>query len=141
MNKLMTPRSNTSSFCWWSCSKVLSMLASLMAGILSPSRFLYYWSRAWASIRLSIPDFNIRSRHILRSRLRVITFMAVSAFSMNQQPVRKSCRMAQSFAIPPPMLLVMAEISSSWWIRASMCTSAVLCVTHVARNGIAVGDA
>ncbi|CNL31394.1 Uncharacterised protein [Yersinia frederiksenii] len=41
--------------------------------------------------------------------------MAVSVFSTNQQPQRKSYRMAQSLAIPPPMLWVMAEISSSWW--------------------------
>ncbi|ENQ3931716.1 hypothetical protein ACEF99_003597 [Salmonella enterica subsp. enterica serovar Newport] len=84
----------------------------------------------WASNGLSlpdnIPDRFIRSRQMLRSRLRVMAFIAVSGFSRSQQPQRKSCFMAQSGAVLPPMLRVSVDISASWWISNSICVSAAL---------------
>ncbi|EGI5076510.1 hypothetical protein AH866_15225 [Salmonella enterica subsp. enterica serovar Infantis] len=63
---------------------------------------------------------------MLRSRLRVMAFIAVSGFSRSQQPQRKSCFMAQSGAVLPPMLQVSVDISASWWISDSICVSAAL---------------
>lgn len=104
LNTLVKPRLKTSSLLWCSYSNVLRILASLTAGISSFSRLLYHWSRAWASIRPSIPGLFIRSCHIPRSMLQVMTFIDVSVFSISQQPQRKSCFMALSRAVFPPML-------------------------------------
>ncbi|WP_204375631.1 hypothetical protein, partial [Citrobacter freundii] len=60
------------------------MLHSL-AGISPRSRFLLYLSLVAACMRLIMPDFFIKSRQILRSRLQVMTFIAVYSFSSNQQ--------------------------------------------------------
>jgi hypothetical protein len=48
-------------------------------------QFLAHWLRASASINVSIPDFNIRSRQMLRSILRVMTGIALSTGCTNQQ--------------------------------------------------------
>ncbi len=119
----MTPRSNTSSLFWCSCSNVLSIFSSLISGKLSYSSDRYHVPRACASIKESIPERCIRSRQISRSRLRVMAFIAVSGFSISQQPQQKSCFMAQSGAVLPPILSVIAEISASCRISVSICSS------------------
>ncbi|WP_413504699.1 hypothetical protein [Serratia grimesii] len=55
-------------------------MSSLISGKSPSSKLLFHWSRACASINESIPDFNIRSRQMLRSMLRVMAFIAVSVF-------------------------------------------------------------
>ena len=66
----------------------------------------------------------IRSRHIPRSILRVMAFMAVSASSISQQSA--SCiAISHSFALPttPPMLRVSVEISPLLYQRFNLCTA------------------
>lgn len=75
-----------------------------MAGISPRSRFLLYLSLVAACMRLIMPDFFIKSRQILRSRLQVMTFIAVYSFSSDQQ--RKPSPIAQSCAVCPPILPV-----------------------------------
>ena len=83
------------------------------------------YGRACASIKESIPERCIRSRQSSRSRFRVMAFIAVSGFSISQQPQRKSCFMAQSRAVLPPILSVIADISASCRISVSICNSVV----------------
>ena len=101
------------------------IFASLISGKLSYSSERYHVSWACASINDSIPECCIRSRQISRSRLRVMAFIAVSGFSMSQQPQRKSCFIAQSRAVLPPILSVSTEISASCRISVSICSSAL----------------
>jgi len=63
---------------------------------------------------------------IPRSRLQVITFIAVSVFSISQQPQRNSCHMAHVSYHSTTNALVVAEMPSSWLIRVSVCACAAL---------------
>ncbi len=105
------------------------MLHSL-AGISPRSRFLLHLSRVAAWMRLIMPDFFIKSRQILRSRLQVMTFIAVYSFSSNQQ--RKPSSIAQSCAVCAALHPVMMRLSKECWPGVvSPAASRMVCNTGV----------
>ena len=101
-----------------------------LAGISPRSRFLLYLSRVAAWMRLIMPDFFIKSRQILRSRLQVMTFIAVYSFSSNQQ--RKPSSIAQSCAVCAALHPVMMRLSKECWPGVvSPAASRMVCNTEV----------